>query len=142
MKNIKSLSVFILFLFLFNLTSFAQDKKDIKSVLKNIIELSKEKKYDEAAKLIAYSADDKKKDYKTVTAANKDQMNYVKRVVKRISALSEVSSSFNIGDIKQEKIGTIDYQSVTVDFISGTQKISSGFRFITLNGALLLAEIE
>jgi hypothetical protein len=128
--------------FCFNLSVFGQAKNDIKSVLTNIIDLSKAKKYDEAAKYIAFCTDEKKKEYKASVPGNKEQFNHVKRIAKRISAFTEVSTSYNVGSVTSEKIGTNDFQNVTVEFLSGTQKINSTFRFLSVGGTLLLTEIE
>lgn len=122
--------------------SFAQVNADVKTTLTSIIDLSKAKNYDEAGKLIAFYSDDKKKDYKIPVLTNKDQLNFVKRVVKKIGALTGVSTSYNIGTVTSKKEGTTDFQCVTVEFISGTQKISSEFKFVTIDKKLLLAEIE
>jgi len=39
-------------------------------------------------------------------------------------------------------IGGSSFQKISVEFISGSQKIVSKFNFVALNGTLLLAEIE
>lgn len=142
MKSIRVFLFFITLTFCFSQSVFCQAKNDIKSVLNNIIDLSKAKKYDEAARYIAFCADEKKKEYKASVPGNKEQFNHVKRIAKRISALAEVSTSYNTGSITSEKIGTNDFQNVTVEFLSGSQKINSVFKFITINGTLLLTEIE
>ncbi len=141
MKNYRVCSTFLLLFFFISQFAAAQVKNDVKSVLTNIIELSKAKKYEEAGKFIAFS-NDKKKNYRIPVLTNKDQFNFVKRVVKKIGALSEVSSSYNLGAIIQSKENGFEFQSVTVEFTSGTQKISSLFKFVTIDGNLLLAEIE
>ena len=141
MKLYRVYSAFLLF-FIFSQIAFAQVNSDVKSVLTNIIELSKAKKYEEAGKYIAFYANEKKKDYKVAVLTNKDQLNFVKRIAKKISALAEVSNSFNIGAVTLSKDNGFEFQSVTVEFVSGTQKISSQFKFVTIGGTLLLAEIE
>ena len=142
MKLLRFLPLFLILFFLFNMISYTQTKNDIKSTMTNLINLSKAKKYEDAGKFIAYCADDKKKEYKAPLLSNKEQLNYVKRLIKRISALAEVSESFNISTTVEEKAGGIEYQNVTVEFLSGSQKISSVFRFVNLNGSFFLADID
>lgn len=142
MKTAKFFSMVLILLSAFNHTLFPQEKIDIKKAVTDIIELSKAKKYDDAAKYVAFCSDEKKKEYKPLQPADKNQLNYVKRIVKRIGALAEVSTSYNIGNATSVNVGGNNFQKVSVEFISGDQKITSKFNFIVMNGTLLLAEVE
>lgn len=141
MKRINYILIAVFLLFACNL-AYSQDSKDLKSNLENLIQMSKAKKFEDAGKFIAYCVDEKKNEYRAPVLTDKEQLNSVKRTAKRIAALAEVSSSFTLGEIKREKVNGIDFQTIPVDFISGSQKITSLFRFVNINGAFLLAEIE
>lgn len=142
MKKTYYYTLISLFLLFFAAPSFSQPKEDVKSVMGTIIEMSKSKNYDAAAKYIAYRPDDKKMEYKTPVLGNKEQMNYIKRLLKRIGALADVSASYNIGAVTPQDVSGIKFEKVSVDFISGSQKLNSSFLFINIQGSYLLAEIE
>jgi len=139
--RITALLLIVIF-FSFGLNAFLHAQLNLKSSLTGLIELCKNKKYEDAVKSIAYYSDDKKKDFKAPDLNDKEQLNFVKRTAKRINALVSVSSSFTVGNPVSEKQNGVEFQNLLVEFISGSQKISSHFKFVIINNIPLLAEIE
>src|SRR3989339_525305 len=79
---------------------FAQNESEnaVKSTLNKLFEFSKSKSYEKAAAYIAYEGEDKNRVGKeSFNAANKDELNLVKRTLKKISALLEISSRHEFG---------------------------------------------
>mgnify|MGYP000890523412 CR=1 FL=1 len=142
MKKIYFTSLIPLFLLIFTASSFAQANNDVKSTIGTIIEMSKTKNYEGAAKFVAFRPDDKKMEYKAPQLNSRDQMNYIKRLLKRIGALADVSSSFKIGEAVKQEITGVKFEKISVDFLSGSQKLNASFLFINIQGNYLLAEIE
>ena len=135
------LLLFVL-IFTLNKNCFCQTTTDVKVLFTNIYDLCKAKKYDEAGKFVAFYSNDKKKEYKIPDPSNTEHSKYILRVVKRIEALSEISGTYVISSVLKDKKNNLDFQNVMVEFTSGTQKIKQIFRFVTLEGKLLLAEID
>ncbi len=116
------------------------DEKIIKESLTKLLNYSKEKSFEKAASIIAYTGEDKSREYKTsFDASNKDELNQVKRICKKISALLDISSNYETGKITISKENNIVIYNAEVTFISGEEKLKTNFRFIKVdNGYLLL----
>ncbi len=142
MKKIYFSPLIPLFLIIFTASSFGQANNDVKSTIGTIIEMSKAKNYEAAAKFVAFRPDDKKMEYKAPQLSSREQMNYIKRLLKRIGALADVSSSFKIGEVSTREISGVKFEKIPVDFLSGSQKLNASFLFINIQGSYLLAEIE
>lgn len=128
----------------FNL-SFAQNESenDVKTTLNKLFELSKSKSYDKAAFYIAYDGEDKNRIGKeSFNAANKDELNQVKRICKKISALIDLSSKHEFGKFNVLKEGEKESYTLEVNFVSGDQKLVTSFRIIKTENTLLLTDMN
>lgn len=112
---------------------------DIKGNLKSLFELSKSKSFEKAAELIAYEGEDKARVHKeSFNPANKDEIAQVKRISKKIAALIELSSKYDMGNPNVKQDGEKEIQTIEVSFVSGDQKLVTEFSFIkTAKGYLL-----
>ena len=130
-----------IFLFLTSVEYVAQNstESNIKSALSNLLTYSKTKNFDKAANLIAYNGDDTKRiDKDSFNPANKDELNQVKRICKKISALLELSSSHEFGEFKTlDEKGKEEF-TLKVTFVSGDQKLVTSFSFIKTDKGFLL----
>ncbi|MEW6195305.1 MAG: hypothetical protein AB1521_09130 [Bacteroidota bacterium] len=139
MKKI-SYCVFILLL-LATSNYFAQTDKQINiyNALKEIIQLSKDKQYEKASLRIAYNGKDTNRNLKTpFDPAKSDELGEVKRICKKISALTDLSTNYKIGKVISKKDGNTEFYLVSVSFISGTQELRTNFELIeTADGFLL-----
>jgi hypothetical protein len=116
---------------------------EIKNNLVKLLDYSKSKAYDKAAFLIVYDGEDKTRVQKdSFNPANKDELNEVKRKCKKISALIELSSKYEIGDFIPAPSGTKDVYTLNVVFISGDQKLSTSFSFIKCEKGYLLSNMN
>ena len=118
----------------------ANDENSVKSTLKNLLEFSKTKAYDKAANLIAYEGDDKNRTHKdSFNPSNKEELNQVKRICKKITALLELSSKYEFGEFKSASKGAY---TVQVTFISGEQKLATTFNFEKTGKGFLLVSMN
>lgn len=131
----------ILFTFILG-TINAQDFSDVKAKLNNLLELSKAKSYDKAASLIAYQGDDKARENTAFDATKKDELEKVKRICKKISALIDLSSKYDVGEVKNTSTETATSFNVEVTFTSGTQKLATLFTFTKTDKGLLLTNMN
>lgn len=114
----------------------ANDASTLKSVLKSLLDYSKSKAYDKAAGLIAYEGDDKNRINKDSFNPNyKEELNQVKRICKKISALLELSGEHKLGEPKSSE-GSV--YTLQVTFISGEQKLTTTFTFEKTEKGFLL----
>ena len=124
---------------------FAQNESEneVKSTLNKLFDFSKSKSYDKAASCIAYEGEDKNRIGKeSFKPANKDELNQVKRVCKKISALIELSSKHEFGKFNVVKDEDKESYTMEVNFISGDQKLVTSFRLIKTAGGLLLTDMN
>ena len=147
MKRFISICLTTLLLLAVNTSvELAQDgaqKNAVQNVVKTLFNYSKSKDFNKAAKLIAYEGDDQSRVYKdSYNPANKDEMNHVKRICKKISALMDISNSYEMGDFSVKKNPEGDHYVQEVLFVSGDQKLKTVFQFIQINGTYLLAAID
>ena len=118
----------------------SNDASAVKSVLKNLLDFSKAKSYDKATGLIAYEGTDKNRVHKdSFNPANKEEINQVKRICKKITALLELSSKYEFGDFKSSEEGVYSMQ---VTFISGEQKLTTTFTFVKTEKGFLLTNMN
>ncbi|MCL4549959.1 MAG: hypothetical protein M1495_15475 [Bacteroidetes bacterium] len=143
MKRLFSFEIILFTLVAFNSqVKYAQanDENTVKSTLKNLLEFSKTKAYDKAASLIAYEGDDKNRIHKdSFNPSNKEELNQVKRICKKITALLELSSKYEFGDFKSSDSGVYTMQVV---FISGEQKLATTFNFEKTGKGFLLVSMN
>jgi hypothetical protein len=119
------------------------DETAIKAALTNLINLSKTKSFDKAAKLIAYDGEDKNRVLKdSYNPAVKDELNQVKRICKKINALLELSAKFEFGQFKVVNPEGKESFSIDVIFISGEQKLVTNFSFIKNDKEYLLTSMN
>ena len=116
---------------------------DIKNTLVKLLDYSKSKAYDKAALLIAYDGEDKTRIQKnSFNPANKDELTEVKRMCKKISALIELSSKYEISTFIPAVSGSKDVFTLNVVFISGEQKLTTSFDFIKSEKGFLLSNMN
>lgn len=115
----------------------------VKNVLSSLMDYSKSKAYEKASALIAYDGDDKSRIQKdSFSAASKDELNQVKRICKKISALLDLSSKHEFGKFETKKNDADENYSIEVNFISGDQKLVTAFSFIKTEKGYLLNNIN
>ncbi len=110
-----------------------QDESSVKDVLQKILDYSKTKTYDKAALLIAYNGEDKSRiGTDTFNPSNQEDLNQVKRICKKISALIELSEQYSVNKIEVAKPGDKVIYKISVGFKSGSQVLNTSFEFIKL----------
>jgi hypothetical protein len=144
-SRIKYLLIGLLFLIgaIKPITAQNSPQTDIKNNLVKLLDYSKSKSYEKAALLIAYEGEDKTRVQKdSFNPANKDELTEVKRKCKKISALIELSSKYEITSFVPAASGTKDAFKLNVVFISGEQKLTTSFDFIKCDKGYLLSNMN
>lgn len=133
----------IFLLFLFTMTLIAQDSEnEVKKQLNKLIELSKSKNYDKAALLIAYNGEIKERINKdSFDSTKKNELEKVKRICKKISALIDLSSKYEISNYYVDK-NNPEIHIVEITFTSGTQNLVTQFSFIRNEKGFLLTNMN
>lgn len=133
----------IFLLFLFTMTLFAQDSEnEVKKQLNKLIEFSKSKNYDKAALLIAYNGEIKERVNKdSFDSTKKNELEKVKRICKKISALIDLSSKYEISNYYVDK-NNPEIHIVEITFTSGTQNLVTQFSFIRNEKGFLLTNMN
>ncbi|MDF1612976.1 hypothetical protein [Stygiobacter electus] len=133
----------IFLLFLFTMTLIAQDSEnEVKKQLNKLIELSKSKNYDKAALLIAYNGEIKERVNKdSFDPTKKNELEKVKRICKKISALIDLSSKYEISNYYVDK-NNPEIHIVEITFTSGTQNLVTQFSFIRNEKGFLLTNMN
>jgi len=140
--NFVLLMVLLLF---FDLNIFAQNNgvSSAKSSLSLLLELSKTKSYNEAAKFIAYRGTDKERDLKTqYNPSDRNELSQVRRIVNKISALLQLSSKYEIGEIAIVEDEEFVYYNAEVYFTSGEQKLTTIFKLVKTDSGYLLYDMD
>lgn len=130
---------------IFALTTIKAQNADelVKANLTTLFELSKTKAYDKAALLIAYNGEEKARvQVDSFNPANKEELNQVKRICKKISALLDLSSKHEMGKIKLEEVNGVSVNNIDVSFISGDQKLITSFSFVKTEKGYLLSDMN
>ncbi|MFA3782409.1 hypothetical protein ABRY23_05020 [Melioribacteraceae bacterium 4301-Me] len=121
----------------------AQDENLIKNSLNTIFTLSITKNYEKAAEFIAYSGSDSSRYWTdTYKSSDKEELNQVKRICKKIAALNEISDKYKVTSITTKKINNVTVYSVGVNFISGQQQLKTELDFIKLGNKYILTEMN
>jgi hypothetical protein len=125
------------------MTLFAQDSEnEVKKQLNKLIELSKSKNYDKAALLIAYNGEIKERINKdSFDSTKKNELEKVKRICKKISALIDLSSKYEISNYYVDK-NNPEIHIVEITFTSGTQNLVTQFSFIRNEKGFLLTNMN
>lgn len=146
MKGLLKILTTSLFLIAISGNYFAQNsspEKDAASTLKTLFDLSKARSYEKAAPLIAYTGDDKGRLLNTAfNPADKEELNQVKRICKKISALLDISDKYEIGTLTSAKADGKEIFTADVSFINGDQKLNTTFKLIKIKNAFLLSEMN
>ena len=124
---------------------FAQNESEnaVKTTLNKLFDFSKSKSYEKAASYIAYEGEDKNRVGKeSFNAVSKDELNQVKRICKKISALIDLSSKHEFGKFTTQKDGEKESYTIEVNFVSGDQKLVTLFRLIKNASELLLTDMN
>lgn len=138
----KKLSI-ILGLIIFALLLAEAKAQSTQDVLKQILELSKEKKFEQAATLIAYDGADETKKFKAAfNAKDENDLNSVKRLCKKIKALVDISDSYEIGAQTEIEKDGLKWFITEVGFKSGNQSLKTVFSFIKVNDKFLLGDVD
>ena|ERR1035437_3412338 len=116
---------------------------DVKNTLVKLLDYSKSKAYNKAALLIAYDGEDKTRFQKdSFNPVNKDELSETKRICKKISALIELSSKYEITTFIPAASGSKNDFTLNVVFISGEQKLTTSFNFIKCEKGYLLSNMN
>ena len=139
--NLGLITLAMLF-FVGNITA-QTDESVIKTNLADLFHNSKAKLFDKAAEQIVYEGEDKARDQKdSFNPANKEEVNQVKRICKKISALIELSSKYDFGPVISKQVDGKDVYTIDVSFISGDQKLVTGFTFLKTQKGFLLSNMN
>ena len=137
---------FVLFVFISGsniLLAQNESETAVKTTLTKIFDFSKSKSYEKASSYIAYEGEDKNRIGKeSFNAVNKDELNQVKRVCKKISALIDLSSKHEFGKFNIQKDGEKESYTIEVNFVSGDQKLVTSFKLIKTATGLLLTDMN
>jgi hypothetical protein len=122
----------------------AQDpESSVKTALNSLFELSKAKQYEKACSLIAYNGENTLRNRKEAfNPASKEELNQVKRICKKISALIDLSSKQEFGKFETKKDAANENYIIEMNFISGDQKLVTAFSFIKTGKGFLLTDIN
>lgn len=144
MKRILALGLMLLIFSSGSKMIFAQGAETaVKNTLTSLFDYSKSKAYEKAAALIAYDGEDRTRVQKDAfNTANKDELNQVKRICKKISALLDLSSKHEFGKFETKKDEQDVNYIIEVNFISGEQKLVTAFSFIKTDKGYLLININ
>jgi len=138
----KKLSI-IIGLLLFTAISMNINAQSSQETLSQILELSKAKKFSEAAALIAYDGPNESKKLQAAYNPNdENELNSVKRICKKIKALIDISDSYEIGNPNETKEDGVDWTVIEVSFKSGNQNLKTIFSFVKVDDKFLLGDID
>lgn len=143
MKRV-SLVMFSFMILLLDL-NYAQNSEEtaVKETLTRLLNYSKEKSFDNASKLIAYIGDDKNREFKTpFDPSKKEELNQVKRICKKISALLDLSSKYEFGKISIINEENQKTYNAEVVFISGEERLITTFKFVKTSTGYLLINLN
>lgn len=136
----------LLLLIVFSVVSFAQDKtsdEKVKSTIENLFTTSKNKDYNAACALIVYTGSDSEKSYSVpLNSKSKADLEKAERIAKKIKAYLDISDSYKINSIVEEKNEDKNLTNVEVGFKSGEQVLEIDFKFIEVDNNLLLVSID
>lgn len=140
-KVVLPILVFLLFSVM-NVEVAAQDDA-IRASIDKIFKLCKDKQFEPASKMIAYSGSDAERNYKSVyNYSNKSEKSKVDRTCKKIKAFLDISDSYEVGSASSDSKMGPDFYTVKVSFKSGSQTLNTNFSFVKIGGSYALAEIE
>ena len=133
-------SVFVILMMTFGSLIAQTDESSIKAALANLFSYSKSNAFDKAALLIAYDGENKERINKdSFDPQKQNELDLVKRRCKKISALLNLSTKYELGQIiKKEENDKVIF-SVEVNFISGEQKLTESYNFIKTDKGFLLS---
>ena len=144
MKQILNSGLVAVVMFFCVQSIYAQTEESaIKANLTSLFSHSKAKSFENAAALIVYEGEDKTRDQKeSFNPGNKDEVNQVKRICKKISALIDLSSKYDFGPVTSKQVDGKDVYSLDVSFISGDQKLITAFTFVKTAKGFLLSNMN
>lgn len=140
-----NLTIVILFLMMLmvvpNLKAQTTDEQNIKSVISSLLDLSKTRSYEKAAKILAYTGDDKTRNLSVpFNSADKNELSQVKRFVNRVSSLLQLSSKYELGDIiTDEENNTYD---IEIFFTSGEQRLKTILKLVKVKSGFLVYDLD
>lgn len=137
-------SAVLFLLSFFSMNINAQNfESEVKDQLTKLFEFSKNKNYEKAAALILYEGENKERLNKdSFNPAEKEELEKVKRLCKKISALIDLSTKYEFGELKTEKVDKNEVFSIDVIFTSGTQKLATSFNFLKTEKGFLLSKMN
>ncbi len=145
MKPLGKQVLFAAAMFAFSNVFIAQvaGENEVKSALKNLFNYSKAKAYEKAAHLIAYEGEEKDRvQNDSFNPANKEELNQVKRICKKLSALLDLSSKYELGEFSKNSKDGKEFFSLDVSFVSGDQKLVTTFSFNKTEKGFLLTNMN
>ena len=119
------------------------EKEAVQNRIKEIFKVCESKDYSLAAEMFVYSGDDVKRAWKSAfDAKDKNELNKVKRICRKIGGFRKISGSYSFGKFftKNESEGKWYVQEVI--FKSGSQSLTAKFAFLKINGKFLLGDID
>lgn len=136
------IKLLIISFFLLSTFLLAQNvESEIKIQMNKLIELSKSKSYDKASLLIAYNGENKDRiGNDNFNSQNKDELEKVKRICKKISALIDLSSKYEFTNFTENK--NKNEYIIEITFTSGTQNLATQFIFIKTDKGFLLNSLN
>lgn len=141
MKLIKSAALLLLTAVLLSGSLLAQSGS--KEALNKLFDFSKNKNYEAAAALIAYEGGDEERNHSAaINYADKDEQRDAKRVCKKIKALLDISSGYEVKSVSTEEKDKKSYDSIEVSFASGAQNLKTVFTFVKAGDSYLLTDID
>lgn len=137
------LPVLLVMFFSLVVTDIQAQNNEIRSSIDKIFKLCKDKKYESAADMMAYSGSDTERNYSsTYDYSNNSEKSKVDRMCKKIKAFLDISDSYEVGSASQNNKMGPDFYTTQVSFKSGSQTLNTSFSFVKINGKFALAEIE
>jgi hypothetical protein len=128
-----SVSLVLLSLVRTDILAQASAESSIKSALNSLLDYSKSKSYDKAAKLIVFEDQN---------MSNVQKEGQIKRTCKKINALMDLSSRHEFGEFKVTGEAGKEIYTMQVVFISGDQRLVTIFSFIKKENNYLLSNMN
>lgn len=135
----------VVIIFLFTGILFAQtaEQDSIKSIINKLFEYSKTENYSRVASLIAYDGNDQTRYLSSsMNIQDAKEESKVKRIVKRIKAMLDISDSFSFGEFSTKPDPKFKITRIEVLFKSGDQELKTMFSFVQNSQKYLLTDLK
>lgn len=140
-KITNTILIFVLFSSLLLAQNTEQDS--IKSLINKLFKFSKVENYAQAASLLAYDGNDQSRYLISPMNINDNKEEAkVKRIVKRIKAMLDISDSFDFGEFSMKSDPKFNIYRMEVLFKSGGQELKTLFSFVKYSKTFLLTDLK